>query len=159
MLLIAVVCAVIGTTTTPALRSHLYEQLDGQLEEVAARASGAMPSDARRNGGHGPVPPPSKKIRLTDFVTRGPQPQGTTVASVSDGSVTAATVGETGRSARRPCRSADRSRWRCRTGRSGQGRARGNTDAEMEVVRQRVRMAPQRPLSMTASDRWEGAPW
>ncbi|CAM5735520.1 hypothetical protein [Streptomyces hirsutus] len=30
--------AVIGTVTTPALRSHLYEQLDGWLHEAAMRA-------------------------------------------------------------------------------------------------------------------------
>lgn len=41
--LIAVVCAVIGTVTTVALRSHLYEQLDGQVREVAARVSGFGP--------------------------------------------------------------------------------------------------------------------
>ncbi|WP_079086647.1 sensor histidine kinase [Streptomyces silvensis] len=38
--LIAVVCAVIGTVTTIALRSHLYEQLDGALGQVAMRAAG-----------------------------------------------------------------------------------------------------------------------
>ena len=40
--LIAVVCAVIGTVTTLALRSHLYDQLDGRLGEVSARASGGF---------------------------------------------------------------------------------------------------------------------
>ncbi|MGV9989389.1 HAMP domain-containing sensor histidine kinase [Streptomyces sp. NPDC003374] len=40
VVLIAVVCAVIGTVTTLALRSHLYQQLDGRLDEVGARASG-----------------------------------------------------------------------------------------------------------------------
>lgn len=48
--LIAVVCAVIGTVTTVALRSHLYEQLDGQVREVAARVS-----DSGRRANRGPA--------------------------------------------------------------------------------------------------------
>lgn len=40
--LIAVVCAVIGTVTTFALRSHLYDQLDGKLRETAGRAAGPL---------------------------------------------------------------------------------------------------------------------
>ncbi|WP_030180355.1 sensor histidine kinase [Streptomyces sp. NRRL S-813] len=92
--LIAVVCAVIGTVTTLALRSHLYEQLDGRLKEVAARASGVMPPDVHRDGDHAPVPPTGKEIDLTQFVTRGPQPQGTIVAAVENGSVTDARVGK-----------------------------------------------------------------
>src|SRR5438067_13702561 len=42
VVLIAVVCAVIGTVTTLALRSHLYQELDKQLGEVGKRASGAF---------------------------------------------------------------------------------------------------------------------
>jgi len=38
--LIAVVCAVIGTVTTLALRGHLYDQLDGKVNDVAMRAVG-----------------------------------------------------------------------------------------------------------------------
>lgn len=49
--LIAVVCAVIGTVTTVALRSHLYEQLDGQVREVAARVSGFGPPGEPGPGG------------------------------------------------------------------------------------------------------------
>ncbi len=37
--LIAVVCAVIGTVTTIALRSHLYNQLDDNVAEAAMRAA------------------------------------------------------------------------------------------------------------------------
>ncbi|MFF6999560.1 sensor histidine kinase [Streptomyces sp. NPDC008313] len=49
--LIAVVCTVIGTVTTVALHSHLYEQLDGQLKEIAARASGSfLPPSGPRSG-------------------------------------------------------------------------------------------------------------
>jgi two-component system OmpR family sensor kinase len=38
--LIAVVCAVIGTVTTLALKSHLYDQLDEKVKDVAMRAVG-----------------------------------------------------------------------------------------------------------------------
>ncbi|MFD4685799.1 ATP-binding protein [Streptomyces sp. NPDC058461] len=49
--LIAVVCTVIGTVTTLALRSHLYEQLDDSLREAAARVSGGpAPTDPLHEG-------------------------------------------------------------------------------------------------------------
>jgi len=54
VVLIAVVCAVIGTVTTLALRSHLYEQPDGRLKEAAARAA------------HGFVPPDQNTDRDAD---------------------------------------------------------------------------------------------
>ncbi|WP_046727514.1 sensor histidine kinase [Streptomyces humi] len=104
--LIAVVCAVIGTVTTLALRSHLYDQLNGQLGEVSARAAGGFgePPEAIKNG----TKPPGTQgtgtsgkgsgdskaqTDLTKFVT-GPQPQGTIVAKVVNGSITDAKVGE-----------------------------------------------------------------
>ncbi|MFF8677265.1 sensor histidine kinase [Streptomyces sp. NPDC015237] len=87
--LIAVVCAVIGTVTTVALRSHLYEQLDKQVDEVAMRVSGfGPPGDGRPGGG---VP---QRMDLDEFVTRGPQPRGTIVAEVRDGAVVDAKYGE-----------------------------------------------------------------
>ncbi|MEU8524824.1 MULTISPECIES: sensor histidine kinase [Streptomyces] len=43
VVLIAVVAAVIGTVTTIAFRSYLYEQADGQLQNVADRAAGPPP--------------------------------------------------------------------------------------------------------------------
>ncbi|WP_329135877.1 sensor histidine kinase [Streptomyces sp. NBC_00670] len=119
--LIAVVCTVIGTVTTVALHSHLYDQLDGQLKEIAARASGAfIPPDGLKN--NGTVPGGGQEtggqdtgVRqnadgknadgqngdgrqdrgtdLTEFVTRGPQPPGTIAASLTDGTVTDAKVG------------------------------------------------------------------
>ncbi|MGQ5634532.1 MULTISPECIES: ATP-binding protein [unclassified Streptomyces] len=96
VMLIAVVCAVIGTVTTLALRSHLYEQLNGQLNEVASRASGAFgpPGQQPRDG----VLPDGQKFKahptqLTDFVTKGPQPQGTVAAKVVNGVVTGAERG------------------------------------------------------------------
>ncbi|EST28415.1 sensor histidine kinase [Streptomyces roseochromogenus] len=97
--LIAVVCAVIGTVTTLALRSHLYGQLDGQLNEVAARASGQFgpPGQPGRDGLDGRDRP--KTVDLTDFVTRGPQPSGTTVvAKVENGRITDSRRGQKSRS-------------------------------------------------------------
>ncbi|GAA3144264.1 HAMP domain-containing sensor histidine kinase [Streptomyces rameus] len=96
VVLIAVVCAVIGTVTALALRSHLYDQLDGQLNEVAARASGSFGPPGRQLGG-GLVPggqqPRTHPKTLTDFVTEGPQPKGTIAAEVVDGVITDARRG------------------------------------------------------------------
>ncbi|MEU8621113.1 HAMP domain-containing sensor histidine kinase [Streptomyces sp. NPDC048623] len=55
--LIAVVCAVIGTVTTIAFRSYLYEQVDKQLLAVSNRAAGPpanLPGPAP-DGGHEPL--------------------------------------------------------------------------------------------------------
>ncbi|MYW20298.1 HAMP domain-containing protein [Streptomyces sp. SID2955] len=96
VVLIAVVCAVIGTVTTLALRSHLYDQLDGQLDEVASRVSGSFgppgrqPGDGVAPGGQQPRTHPRT---LTGFVTEGPQPQGTVAARVVDGVITEARRG------------------------------------------------------------------
>lgn len=86
VLLIAVVCAVIGTVTTVAFRTYLYGQLDAQLGAVAMRATGPpLPDDER--------PPPRDlphKAPL-DFVTGGGAPLGTVGALVGDdGTVTTA---------------------------------------------------------------------
>ncbi len=89
MALIAVVCAVIGTVTTVALRSHLYEQLDGQLHEVAMRVSGFGPPGEFKAGGGGP-----QRMDLDEFVRHGPQPHGTIVAEVRDGVVADAKYGK-----------------------------------------------------------------
>ncbi|MEU1162586.1 HAMP domain-containing sensor histidine kinase [Streptomyces sp. NPDC090075] len=107
VVLIAVVCAVIGSVTTLALRSHLYDQLNGQLDEVSARAAGGFgePPDAIKNGteppgaqgtGNSSSAANKKDTTPTDlskFVT-GPQPQGTVVARVVNGSITEAKVGD-----------------------------------------------------------------
>ncbi|MFI8947857.1 ATP-binding protein [Streptomyces sp. NPDC053750] len=87
--LIAVVCAVIGTVTTVALRSHLYEQLDGQVHEVAARVSGFGPPGDPKVGIGAP-----QRVDLDEFVTHGPQPRGTIVAEVQDGVVVDAKYGK-----------------------------------------------------------------
>ncbi|WP_324790188.1 HAMP domain-containing sensor histidine kinase [Streptomyces sp. H51] len=98
VVLIAVVCAVIGTVTTLALRSHLYEQLDGRLNEVAARAAGGFgpPGAGKNDKNAGSAPPEQqgKAVDLEDFVTHGPQPEGTVAAKVVDGSITDGLVGE-----------------------------------------------------------------
>ncbi|MFF8862033.1 ATP-binding protein [Streptomyces sp. NPDC015139] len=96
VVLIAVVCAVIGTVTTLALRSHLYEQLNGQLNEVASRASGSFgPPGQRPRGGAVPGGQSFDKhpTKLTEFVTVGPQPQGTIAAKVENGVITDARRG------------------------------------------------------------------
>ncbi|WP_416237749.1 hypothetical protein [Streptomyces sp. NEAU-W12] len=81
MVLIAVVCTVIGTVTTLALRSHLYGQLDGQVHEVATRAVGG-PDDG------GPRPQHLDDRDPLEFVVVGPQGIGTIGATVGDGRVT-----------------------------------------------------------------------
>ncbi|MFJ3668051.1 ATP-binding protein [Streptomyces sp. NPDC090106] len=91
--LIAVVCAVIGTVTTLALRSHLYEQLDGKLGEVAARAAGKPPGDGDK-GGTSTLPRTVQAFTLDDFVTNGPVPEATVIAQVENNSITDAKIGE-----------------------------------------------------------------
>ncbi|WAX79016.1 sensor histidine kinase [Streptomyces sp. KMM 9044] len=85
VVLIAMVCTVIGTVTTLALRSHLYEQLDGQLHEVAMRAVGG-PDDGR------PWPQHLDDQDPLEFVVTGPQGIGTIGATVEDDRVTDGTV-------------------------------------------------------------------
>ena len=108
VVLIATVCAVIGTVTTLALRSHLYGQLDEQLTQVSARAKGfGGPPVADAPGKSGSVPTANgslfagkapagstgQTLDLSDFVKHGPQPVGTVVASVEKGHITAAEYG------------------------------------------------------------------
>ncbi|WP_409058575.1 sensor histidine kinase [Streptomyces sp. SYP-A7185] len=89
--LIAVVCAVIGTVTTIALHSHLYEQLDKSLGAVAMRASGPQPKPGQDVPG-GIVGDSGDPLR---FVSRGPQELGTIGAVVEDdGSVGEALVSD-----------------------------------------------------------------
>ncbi|MEV6758291.1 HAMP domain-containing sensor histidine kinase [Streptomyces sp. NPDC051214] len=88
--LIAVVCAVIGTVTTIALRSHLYEQLDGSLGAVAMRASGPVPKPGEDLPGGFSQDSGGDPLR---FVSKGPQEIGTIGAVVEgDGSVGQALV-------------------------------------------------------------------
>ncbi|MFF4800268.1 ATP-binding protein [Streptomyces sp. NPDC001351] len=100
VVLIATVCAVIGTVTTLALRSHLYGQLDRQLDEATRRAAGAFapPGPGNDGGklGQGDRPSQNRKtISPGEFVIHGPgQPSGTVAATVVKGSVTGGKVGE-----------------------------------------------------------------
>ncbi|WP_200305306.1 sensor histidine kinase [Streptomyces adelaidensis] len=85
--LIAVVCAVIGTVTTVALRSHLYDQLDTQVSEVAKRAAGPPDGKDPEIAGGAPQDGPF------GFVTRGGTEAYTVVAQVgTEGGVTDAVV-------------------------------------------------------------------
>ncbi|MEH0444932.1 HAMP domain-containing sensor histidine kinase [Streptomyces sp. B21-102] len=97
--LIAVVCAVIGTVTTLVLRDHLYGQLDGSLKEAAMGASGGPVGgpggrDAAENGNTaGSSTPPVQKIYGIDKLVTGPGPQKTLAATVVNGLITSAKVG------------------------------------------------------------------
>ncbi|MGW1143437.1 two-component sensor histidine kinase, partial [Streptomyces zhihengii] len=90
--LIAVVCAVIGTVTTIALRSHLYDQLNGNVAQMAMRAAGGPLGDLPGGGGS-PRPPGDDGIVKDplDFVTRG-QAIGAIGAIVKNGDVTQGVV-------------------------------------------------------------------
>ncbi|MEV7885043.1 HAMP domain-containing sensor histidine kinase [Streptomyces sp. NPDC002817] len=92
VVLIAVVCAVIGTVTTLALRSHLYDQLDTKVGESAARAAGVGAPPGQQDKGDGNAPP-GGTTSLADLVTKGPQ-QGGIAAKVQNGAITDAKVGE-----------------------------------------------------------------
>ncbi|NBE56880.1 sensor histidine kinase, partial [Streptomyces boluensis] len=85
--LIALVCAVIGTVTTVALQSYLYEQLDSGLSEVAAREAQPKP----KGGPLGAGPEQRDPLRFLAF---GGSELGTIGALVEDGDVTRAAVSE-----------------------------------------------------------------
>ncbi|MFB7570723.1 ATP-binding protein [Streptomyces sp. NPDC056165] len=91
--LIAVVCVVIGTVTTIALGQHLYQQLDNQLGEVAARTTGG-PMGGPGGPREGLPEHENTKATLRDFVARGPQPMNTIAAKVDNGSITEAMIGK-----------------------------------------------------------------
>ena len=96
VVLIAVVCAVIGTVTTLALRSHLYEQLGGKLNEAASRAAPReRPPGQFGNGDNDKVRPVgqgNQQNTPAGFVT-GPGPDGTIAAKVVKGEITDAKRG------------------------------------------------------------------
>jgi len=77
--LIAVVCAVIGTVTTVALQSHLYDQLKGKVSETAIRAVG-RPQGSPEDGPGGPANPNGKASTSTT-------PSTSSTSSGSDDSV------------------------------------------------------------------------
>ncbi|MER5541466.1 HAMP domain-containing sensor histidine kinase [Streptomyces sp. NPDC002589] len=101
VVLIAVVCAVIGTVTTLALRSHLYQQLELKVRETAGRAVGHMqaPGGVRPGtvpGSPDPAEPdpvtPSDKV--VNLLTKAPTQPGTVAAYVKNGSIASAAVAQ-----------------------------------------------------------------
>lgn len=84
--LIAVVAAVIGTVTTIAFRSYLYDQADGQLRGVANRAAGPPPATT------GPSPGHARFLDPLGFVIGPGAPLGTLGGVVTDGEITSASV-------------------------------------------------------------------
>ncbi|MFF5283129.1 HAMP domain-containing sensor histidine kinase [Streptomyces sp. 62] len=84
--LIAVVATVIGTVTTIAFRSYLYDQADEQVHAVADRAAGPPVAVAPVPG---PLDPVAEKKPLA-FVAGPGAPLGTLGAVIEDGEVTSA---------------------------------------------------------------------
>lgn len=87
VVLIAVVCAVIGTVTTLALRSHLYEQLNGQVEDIGKRLSGPM----KPGGGDDSE---TTADRITGFLEGPAQPKTIAAEVGADGTLTRAALAE-----------------------------------------------------------------
>ncbi|MFD8866257.1 sensor histidine kinase [Streptomyces sp. NPDC059590] len=79
--LIAVVCAVIGTVTTIALHTYLYDQVDKQLTGVAMRVAGP-PFDLGKDPRLGDD---RRTQNIRDTVAGPGQPMGTVAAEVEDG--------------------------------------------------------------------------
>jgi two-component system OmpR family sensor kinase len=95
VVLIAVVCAVIGTVTTLALRTHLYDQLDNKVGEIAMRAAGGghLQDPGGTALGAPAEPDPSAKTadtpseRIERLLTIGPTQPSTVAAYVRSGSI------------------------------------------------------------------------
>ncbi|OIK05877.1 two-component sensor histidine kinase [Streptomyces monashensis] len=101
MVLIAVVCAVIGTVTTLALRQHLYQQLAGQVSDIGLRAVGhpRLPGgDGNLSGPGGPDSSPADNAtpdeKVDNLLTKGPTQAKTIAAYVRNGSIVSAAVSE-----------------------------------------------------------------
>ncbi|MGW1984581.1 ATP-binding protein [Streptomyces collinus] len=94
--LIAVVCAVIGTVTTLALRSHLYDQLDRKVSEIVQRATGHLQQGPDAPALPGPAPrtddTPAEKVG--NLLTKGPTQRNTVAAYVRGGAIRSAAVSE-----------------------------------------------------------------
>ncbi|MEU6840810.1 HAMP domain-containing sensor histidine kinase [Streptomyces sp. NPDC046716] len=84
--LIAVVAAVIGTVTTVAVSSSLYERLDSDLASIAKRAKG--PGDMGRVGQQQIKPPDLENVNEDlGWVVGGGSPNNTVGAILKDGEV------------------------------------------------------------------------
>ncbi|MFF3466469.1 HAMP domain-containing sensor histidine kinase [Streptomyces sp. NPDC001984] len=97
VVLIAVVCAVIGTVTTLALRTHLYDQLDDKVGDIAMRAAGGrLPNPGGTVPGTAAEPDSSHKAattpseRIERLLTIGPTQPSTVAAYVQNGSIASA---------------------------------------------------------------------
>ncbi|WP_225832906.1 HAMP domain-containing sensor histidine kinase [Streptomyces sp. NK08204] len=105
VVLIAVVCAVIGTVTTLALRTHLYDQLDDKVGDIAMRAvGGRLPGpDGREPGIRTPTTPASPSTngspyrtgvtpgeRIEHLLANGPTQPNTVAAYVRNGAIAGA---------------------------------------------------------------------
>ncbi|MDH6488938.1 HAMP domain-containing sensor histidine kinase [Streptomyces sp. SAI-127] len=101
VVLIAVVCSVIGTVTTLALRSHLYDQLSGKLKEASSRAAprefppGKFANGANGNGDdkNGQLGAQGNQQNTPAKFVIGPGPDGTIAAKVEKGKITDAKRG------------------------------------------------------------------
>ncbi|MFG3124011.1 ATP-binding protein [Streptomyces sp. NPDC048201] len=99
VVLIAVVCAVIGTVTTLALHEHLYQQLDGKVRDIAVRAVGRphpspVPLDPAAAALASAVATESPAERVTTLLTRGPNQTRTVAAYVRDGAIVSGAVSD-----------------------------------------------------------------
>ena len=100
VVLIAVVCAVIGTVTTLALRSHLYEQLDNKLSENAMRAVGGRMDGKKPPDGDDKIPPGDANdntpasAKAAKFVQQPPTQPKTIAAYVQNGKIASAAIAE-----------------------------------------------------------------
>ncbi|MEU8975568.1 HAMP domain-containing sensor histidine kinase [Streptomyces monashensis] len=102
VVLIAVVCAVIGSVTTLALRQHLYQQLAGQVSDIGLRAVGhpRLPDggDGNLSGLGGPGSSPADNAtpgeKVVNLLTKGPTQPKTVAAYVQSGSIVSAAVAE-----------------------------------------------------------------
>lgn len=101
VVLIAVVCSVIGTVTTLALRSHLYDQLSGKLNEASSRAAprdfppGKFANGANGDGDdkNGQLGAQANQQKTPATFVIGPGPDGTIAAKLENGKITDAKRG------------------------------------------------------------------
>ncbi|MFC8435842.1 ATP-binding protein [Streptomyces sp. NPDC057253] len=106
VVLIAVVCSVIGTVTTLALKSHLYQQLDGKVKDVAMRAVGGRMDGKQPPLGQGQNPGGSQTStspvdadastsasqKAAKFVRQPPTQPKTIAAYVQNGKIASAAI-------------------------------------------------------------------
>ncbi|WP_179200287.1 HAMP domain-containing sensor histidine kinase [Streptomyces sp. NRRL B-24085] len=96
VVLIAVVCSVIGTVTTLALRSHLYDQLGDQVFDAGKRLAGppfGRPDQGTLKTEGQDTARTQDQDQLDAFVTNGPTQENTVAAEVgANGTISKAVV-------------------------------------------------------------------